>query len=81
MSALSYQPIDCHFHDRLEALATTKRRIEIIHDDGTTPDAVAEGVIVDLWTAPTKEEFLRLDEGTVIRLDRIIAVRRADSGS
>lgn len=81
MSALSYQPIDCHFHDRLEALATTRRRVVIIHEEAGSPDAVAEGVIADLWTAPTKEEFLRLDEGTVIRLDRIIAVRRADSGA
>jgi Rho-binding antiterminator len=81
MSAMSYTPVDCDFHDRIEALATTRRRVQITHESGTDTQASAEGVIVDIYTESTKEEFLRLDDGTVIRLDRIRSMRRADSGT
>jgi Rho-binding antiterminator len=77
----TYSPIDCTFHDRLEALATTRRRVvlSLASEDGLK--SLAEGVITDIWTAPTKEEFLRLDGEEPIRLDRILAIRRADSGA
>jgi Rho-binding antiterminator len=74
MRAESYTPIDCSFHDRIEALATTRQRVAITHALETEA-RVSEGVIRDIWTAPTKEEFLRLDDGTEIRLDRILALR------
>ena len=77
----AYTPIDCDFHDRIEALATTRRRVQITHESETDTQASAEGVIVDIYTSSTKEEFLRLDDNTSIRLDRILSVRRADSGS
>lgn len=80
MFADPYSPIDCNFHDRIEALATTRRRVAVTYamEAETT---VSEGVIEDIWTSPTKEEFLRLDNGAEIRLDRILALRRADSGT
>lgn len=75
----SYAPVDCDFHDRLEALATMRRKV-IIDCRGADGDAreTVRGVIVDIYTTPSKEEFLRLDDGTAIRLDRILAVRSAD---
>jgi Rho-binding antiterminator len=78
----SYAPVDCDFHDRLEALATTRRRVHITSRgaDGGAQES-SEGVIVDIYTTPSKEEFLRLDDDTSIRLDRIVTVRRADSGA
>jgi Rho-binding antiterminator len=80
MLADNYTPIDCHFHDRLEALATTRRRVVVTHE-AATESMVSEGVIQDIWTTPTKEEFLRMEDGSEIRLDRILALRRADSGA
>lgn len=78
----AYTPIDCSFHDRIEALATTKRRVALkLTADEPGEKEGAEGVIADIWTASTKEEFLRLDDGETIRLDRILAIRRADSGA
>jgi Rho-binding antiterminator len=76
----NYSPIDCNFHDRLEALATTRRRVVVVHA-GATGSKVSEGVIKDIWTKPTKEEFLSMDDGSEIRLDRIVTLRRADSGA
>ena len=74
MRAENYTPIDCNFHDRIEALATTRKRVAITHSMETEA-RVSEGLIEDIWTAPTREEFLRLDDGTEIRLDRILALR------
>lgn len=81
MTSPNYTPIDCDFHDRIEALATTRRRVHITHESETDAQASSEGVIVDVYTAPSKEEYLRLDDQTTIRLDRILAIRRADSGA
>lgn len=81
MSIQNYTPIDCNFHDRIESLATLRRRVEVVHEDEADDEAVSEGVIVDLYTTPTKEEFLRMDDDTRIRLDRIVSIRRADSGA
>jgi Rho-binding antiterminator len=78
----AYTPVDCDFHDRLEALATTRRRVRITSrgaEEGGQESS--EGVIVDIYTTPSKEEFLRLDDDTSIRLDRILTVRRTDSGA
>jgi transcriptional antiterminator Rof (Rho-off) len=65
-----YQPIACDFHDRLESFATLRRRVRLsLRDpDGT---AAAEGRIEDIYTREDKQEFLRLDNGAEIRLDRI----------
>lgn len=78
--AQGYKPIDCDFHDRIEALATSRRRVVINYESETEAKGQSEGIITDIYTAPTKEEFLRLDGETEIRLDRIVNIRRADSG-
>lgn len=79
--AQGYTPVDCDFHDRIEALATSRRRVVINLESESHAKSLAEGVITDIYTSPTKEEFLRLDDGAEIRLDRIVAIRRADSGA
>lgn len=69
-----YQPIDCNYYDRLEALATLRQRsrIDYVNTEGqsTTLEAV---LIVDLQTR-NKEEFMILEDGQEIRLDKLIAV-------
>lgn len=72
----AYRPIACDFHDRLESLATLRRRVRLALRDG----AAAVGRITDIYTTADKQEFLRLDDGTEIRLDRILAADPADSG-
>ena len=68
-----YQPIACDFHDRLESLATLRRRVRLSLKDGDAEAGglSAEGHIADIYTRADKQEFLRLDNGAEIRLDRI----------
>jgi transcriptional antiterminator Rof (Rho-off) len=71
-----YRPIACEFHDRLEAFATLRRRVRL----SLAGEDAAEGLIADIYTAADKQEFLRLDNGAEIRLDRILDVAPADPG-
>lgn len=74
MPEQGYRPIDCDFHDQMESLATTRHRVHVTYKDEGGEIASRDGVIVDIWTAPSKEEFLKLEDGTTIRLDRITDV-------
>jgi Rho-binding antiterminator len=80
---VDYRPIACDFHDDLEAYAVAGRRVRILHApaDAAEPGKAAsgpalcsEGRIRDISTNGQKEEFLILDDGTSIRLDRIRSV-------
>jgi transcriptional antiterminator Rof (Rho-off) len=76
---LGYQPVACDFHDQLEAFAVTRRRVRISHapdnlPEKDLPEIRHEGLIKDIYTTDRKEEFLLMEDGTAIRLDRIKAV-------
>jgi len=76
----TYQPISCDFHDLLEALATQRRptTVHFVGEDGAP--AQRQGVITDLYSRGGAE-YLVLDAGEPLRLDRLVAVdgaRRAD---
>lgn len=80
---MDYRPIACDFHDDLEAYAVSRRRVRILHAAADAPEPVngapeallrSEGRILDIATNAQKEEFLSLDDGTAIRLDRIRTV-------
>jgi hypothetical protein len=79
-----YRLVDCGFHDQLEALATLRQPSHITYTN-TNGDRVAIFTqIVDVYAA-NKADFLKLKDGTEIRLDRLIAVdnkpiRFADNG-
>lgn len=64
-----YRSIGCSYYDRLEAFATSRTRCSLVYTDEGTERSV-DGVIVDLF-ARDGAEFLKLDNGTVIRLDRL----------
>jgi Rho-binding antiterminator len=71
-----YEPIACDFHDRLEALATLRRRVRLSLAAGDG-EGLIEGRIEDIYTTESKEEFIRMDDGSAIRLDRIVSVDEA----
>ena len=89
MEPSGYRPIACDFHDQLESYATLKRRVHLTlkHEGGVGTSAggapaaeggpSAEGLIADIYTTADKQEFLRLDNGAEIRLDRIVDVAPA----
>ena len=68
-----YIPIDCEFHDVLEATAT-RRQVATVHylDEEGQPRAV-DARIADLY-AKDGIEYMQLDDGRVIRQDRIVSI-------
>jgi Rho-binding antiterminator len=68
-----YRPINCEFHDLLEALATTRKpaQVEFLQDGATK--AVLVGQIKDVY-AKDGVEYLELDSGEKVRLDKLVAV-------
>ena len=68
-----YRPIDCTFHDELELRAVRRVRCELVYRDAAGAEQLRYGRIVDLSTRDG-EEYLRLDDGTDVRLDRVIRV-------
>ena len=68
-----YIPINCDFYDELEALATMKRTCQISfrHENGAV--STTKGVIFDLYIR-NKIEYLTLDTGLEIRLDKLLEV-------
>ena len=76
-----YVPISCSFHDRLEALATLRRRARIrFRDrDGVLHDR--EATVKDVCSRDGAE-YLSIGTGEVVRLDHLVEVdgaRLADS--
>lgn len=83
-----YRPIDCDFHDRLEEMATLRRRVRLSLSspekdsaqdgkDASGGEVTRVGRIEDIYTTETKEEFVLLDDGSAIRLDMIVSVDEA----
>lgn len=68
-----YTPINCEFHDVLEATATrrTAAIIRFLDDDGTPQER--ETRIVTL-SARDGVEYAELGTGERVRLDRLVAV-------
>jgi len=68
-----YQPIDCNYYDRLEAWATLRTVCRILYRDENEQQQEVSAIIEDVYTA-LKVEYMRLDNGLVIRLDKLVAV-------
>lgn len=69
----SYVPIDCSIYDRLEALATLRRRSVIAHRTREGGIVRVEARIVDVYTRDGAE-WIALDDGAVLRLDALVEV-------
>ena len=68
----SYTPISCQFHDHLLEKATLKEPTEILFlKEGQSVSI--EGIIIDVFTLKG-EEFLKMSDGEIIRLDFLISV-------
>ena len=80
MRELPYEPISCDYHDRLEAAAMHKNRVELEFDlEGVTQRE--SGIIADVFSAHGAE-FVRFltDAGPVeIRLDHVISMKEGGS--
>lgn len=65
-----YAPISCALHDEYLAAATLRRpiKLKVKHANGQAVEV--GGVIVDVYSK-AGAEYLKLDNGTVYRLDQI----------
>ncbi len=73
MKTEKYIPINCSSHDILLAKATLKTNCNISYTNEDGSVLQTEGIIIDVYTK-AKEEFLQLNTGTIIRLDKLIMV-------
>ncbi|MFW5955310.1 MAG: hypothetical protein ACOCSK_01040 [Rhodothermales bacterium] len=64
-----YKPVNCDFYDELTARATVGKRSEIVYRQDGGEISVID-YIDDVYTEGD-QEFARLREGTVVRLDQI----------
>lgn len=69
----SYIPISCAIHDKLVDLAVRKKASDLRVRGDSGEEQVVTGVIVDVFTRDGAE-YLRLEEGDLIRLDRLVTV-------
>jgi Rho-binding antiterminator len=65
-----YEPIACGLHDRLEALATVGRTVELRFRDEQGREREVLDRLADVF-ARGGEEFVRTAGGELIRLDRL----------
>ncbi|MBD2114323.1 MULTISPECIES: hypothetical protein [Cyanophyceae] len=68
-----YQSVNCDLYDELEALATLHQTCPIHYRTEGGDGVSTEGQSVDFFVVE-KAEYLRLKDGTEIRLDRLISV-------
>lgn len=71
----AYIPIDCSLYDHYEAAATLKQKVRLDLGNGTG----LQGRIVDLFVRD-RIEWLRLDSGAEVRLDRITGMQVLEQG-
>ena len=74
MSEPEYVPLPCAIHDELEAFSVRRETVRISFLDPGGAEREVAGVIVDIW-AKAGAEYLRTEDGTTIRLDRLVGVR------
>ena len=72
---IDYTPVACEFTDDLEHLSVLNSNVEIRFFDVDLAEKKVIGLIVDVFTTSQKEEFLKMNNQTLIRLDRIIEIR------
>ncbi len=69
----SYRLLDCHFYDQLEALATLRQLCQIVYRTSSGEVIEVQDRIADIY-AVNQADFLRLTDGTEIRLDCLVSV-------
>ncbi len=67
-----YHSIRCSYYDQLEAYATKRTHCAVVYRVDEQ-EKTSEGIIVDLF-AKDGAEYLKLNNGIVIRLDQLISI-------
>lgn len=64
-------PIACSVHDQYLAWATLRQEIDVLYSEEADQERSATGRIMDVFTQQDRTEWMVLDSGERIRLDRI----------
>lgn len=75
ISQQAYTPIYCSFHDTLLAKATLRETCHIRYETEQQQAVETHSLIVDVYTH-REGEFMELNTGEHIRLDRILAIEK-----
>ncbi|MGA7953753.1 MAG: hypothetical protein WCA07_09565 [Gloeobacterales cyanobacterium] len=75
-----YVLVSCDFHDHLEEWSTLRQTCQITYRDANNDLIEVQGLIVDIYAAD-KADFLKLNNGTIIRLDKIVSVNGKQASS
>ena len=67
-----YQNISCSYYDQLEAYATKRTHCSVVYR-ADEKEQSTDGIIVDVF-AKEGAEYLKLNNGIVIRLDQLISI-------
>lgn len=70
-----YAPVDCDFTDELEFVAVRKIPVTLSHWNAKDQLVKSHGLITDIQTTSSKEEFLVMSSGERVRLDHIFELR------
>jgi len=73
MDDTHYRPISCDFHDLLEAAATRRSVVTLEVRDAADAIERVQARIGDIVTRPDGE-YVLLDSGRPVRLDRIVSI-------
>ena len=68
-----YQLVACTFHDELEALAILRQVSQVVYRDPQDNIQTVNSKIIDVYAA-NRADFIKLQDGTVIRLDHLVSV-------
>jgi Rho-binding antiterminator len=69
----NYQPINCEFHDVIEACATLRKPVTILAENTDGSHRAIRAIISDVF-AREDVEYLKTECGEMIRLDALLAV-------
>ncbi|MGR3277745.1 hypothetical protein ACSYAD_21850 [Acaryochloris marina NIES-2412] len=69
----AYRLVACSFDDELEAWATLRQDCQIIYRDEEGQKQTVTSKIIDVYAA-NRADFIKLQDGTIIRLDHLISV-------
>lgn len=70
----NYQPISCAYYDELEALAVQKVKSVVQYYDRDGNASTLTDVRITDFYVRNKVEFMKLDDGHEVQLDKLIAV-------
>lgn len=66
-----YKSIGCSYYDQIEAFAVKRTPCDVLYNDGE--EKRTSGLIIDVF-AKDGAEYLRMENGTLIRLDHLVSI-------